>query len=54
MKTVGAVMATYNGEKFLSEQLDSIIHQTKRLQQIVIVDDKSRDRTREKKCQTIG
>jgi len=25
MKTVGAVMATYNGEKFLSEQLDSIL-----------------------------
>jgi len=47
MITVGAVMATYNGEKFLQEQMDSIIHQTPPLQQIVIVDDCSQDHTRQ-------
>ena len=47
MITVGAVMATYNGEKFLQEQTDSIIRQTHPLQQIVIVDDCSQDRTRQ-------
>ena len=46
MKTVGTVMATYNGEKFLEAQLESIIDQTQRPQQIVIVDDRSQDRTR--------
>ena len=45
MKTVGVVMATYNGEEFLREQLDSIIKQTQPPQQIVIVDDCSKDKT---------
>jgi len=47
MKTVGTVMATYNGERFLDEQLNSIINQTHRPQQIVIVDDRSQDGTKE-------
>ncbi len=47
MKTVGVVMATYNGAEFLREQLDSIIRQTQLPQQIVIVDDCSKDKTRE-------
>ena len=46
MKTVGTVIATYNGEKFLNEQLKSILEQTQRPQQIVIVDDYSQDNTR--------
>lgn len=47
MKTVGIIIATYNGEKFLNEQLQSIINQTKRPERIVIVDDCSTDGTRD-------
>ena len=47
MKTVGVVIATYNGENFLNEQLQSIIIQTKRPEKIIIVDDCSTDRTKE-------
>jgi glycosyltransferase involved in cell wall biosynthesis len=47
MKTVGVVIATYNGEKFLNEQLQSIINQTKRPEKIIIVDDCSTDGTRD-------
>ena len=38
-------LCTYNGEKYLSEQLDSIIHQTMPPSQIVICDDYSIDCT---------
>lgn len=47
MKTVGVVIATYNGEKFLNEQLQSIVSQTKRPEKIIIVDDCSIDKTRD-------
>lgn len=47
LKSVGTVIATYNGEKFLDEQLKSILQQTQRPQQIVIVDDYSQDKTKE-------
>lgn len=46
MKSVGTVIATYNGEFFLDEQLKSILRQTQGLQQIVIIDDYSQDGTR--------
>lgn len=46
MKTVGVVIATYNGENFLDAQLRSITHQTQKPQQIVIVDDCSQDGTK--------
>jgi glycosyltransferase involved in cell wall biosynthesis len=42
---VSIVMATYNGGKYLSEQLNSIIQQTYRNIEIVIVDDSSTDDT---------
>lgn len=42
---VSVAMATYNGAKYLSEQLDSIIHQTYSNIEIVIVDDCSKDDT---------
>lgn len=45
MRTVGVVMATYNGENFLDEQLNSIVKQIQRPQQVVIVDDCSQDDT---------
>lgn len=38
-------MATYNGEKFLCEQLDSIINQTYPLHEIIVQDDGSTDKT---------
>jgi len=46
MKTVGVVIATYNGEKFLNEQLQSILSQTKKPEKIIIVDDCSTDGTK--------
>ena len=45
MKTIGVVIATYNGEKFLNEQVDSILNQTINIDQIVVVDDCSKDNT---------
>lgn len=45
MKTVSVVMATYNGEKYLREQLDSIINQTYPIHEIIIQDDCSIDGT---------
>ena len=42
---VSVAMATYNGAKYIGEQLDSIIHQTYSNVEIVIVDDCSKDNT---------
>ena len=44
MKT-SVALCTYNGEKYLREQLDSILNQTVSVDEIVICDDKSSDRT---------
>ena len=44
-KTVSVVMCTFNGEKYLKEQLDSIIHQTYPVDEILIQDDCSEDGT---------
>ena len=46
MKT-SVVMATYNGEEFLKQQLDSIMSQTNLPDELIIVDDGSTDRTRD-------
>lgn len=45
MKT-SVVMATYNGEKYIKEQLDSLLMQTKKIDEIIICDDVSKDSTR--------
>jgi glycosyltransferase involved in cell wall biosynthesis len=45
--SVSVVLATYNGEKFIREQLDSIIAQTMPPHEIIIVDDASSDGTKE-------
>lgn len=42
---ISVVMATYNGEKYLKEQLDSILQQTISPKEILIVDDGSTDHT---------
>ncbi len=46
MKT-SVVMATYNGSRFIYEQLDSIINQTVLPDEIIISDDGSTDSTTE-------
>jgi glycosyltransferase involved in cell wall biosynthesis len=43
--TVAVVVATYNGATYLLQQLESIIHQTHKPSQIIIVDDASSDDT---------
>lgn len=42
---VSVALCTYNGEKFLKEQLESLIFQTYKQLEIVIVDDRSTDKT---------
>jgi glycosyltransferase involved in cell wall biosynthesis len=42
---VSVVMCTYNGEKYLSEQIDSILRQTYEIYELLIVDDQSNDGT---------
>ena len=46
-KKIDILMATYNGEKYLAEQLDSIINQTYHNWNLLIRDDNSTDRTLE-------
>ena len=38
-------MATYNGEKYIEEQLQSILNQTRPVDEVVICDDCSNDNT---------
>lgn len=45
IKRVSVAMATYNGARFVSEQLESIIRQTVRPDEIIISDDNSADET---------
>jgi len=45
MKSISVVMTTYNGSSFLVNQIESILSQTKRPDEIVIVDDASTDNT---------
>lgn len=42
---VSIVVATYNGEKYLEQQLESLIHQTYPNLEIVVTDDRSTDGT---------
>lgn len=42
---VSVAMATYNGEKYIAEQLESIINQTYKNIEIIITDDASSDNT---------
>lgn len=45
MRNISVAMATYNGGKFLREQLDSILNQTIPVSELVICDDCSTDNT---------
>lgn len=44
-KRVSIVLCTYNGAKYLREQLDSIVHQTYPLHEVLVQDDGSTDDT---------
>ena len=44
-KTVSLAMTTYNGEKYLREQLDSIYNQTMVPDEVIVCDDNSKDGT---------
>ncbi len=43
--TVAAIVPAFNEEKSLPKALESLLHQTKRLDQMIVVDDGSTDRT---------
>ena len=45
MSTLSIAMATYNGERFISEQLESILKQTVLPNELVVTDDGSTDKT---------
>ena len=45
MEKVDILLATYNGEKYLAEQLDSILNQTYKNFNLIISDDNSKDST---------
>ena len=47
MDRIDILMATYNGEKYLNEQIDSILNQTYSNFRLLISDDCSKDGTRE-------
>ena len=40
---ISVAMATYNGEKFIEEQLKSILDQTMAVDEVIICDDGSKD-----------
>ena len=46
--TNSVALATYNGSKFVLELLNSIVNQTKKIDEVIIVDDRSTDDTVEK------
>lgn len=43
--TSSAALCTYNGEKYIKEQITSILHQSKAIDEIIVVDDCSSDNT---------
>lgn len=44
-KKIYILMATYNGEKYISEQIDSLLNQTYQNWKLIIHDDNSKDKT---------
>jgi glycosyltransferase involved in cell wall biosynthesis len=45
MERVSVVLATYNGERFVAEQLETLRQQTRRPDELIVVDDASDDST---------
>ena len=44
---ISVVMTTYNGKKYLLEQLESLRNQTLKIDEVIIMDDWSKDETPE-------
>lgn len=44
---ISIAMATYNGEEYLVEQLDSLRLQTRQIDEVIICDDRSTDKTKD-------
>lgn len=44
-KVISVVLSSYNGEKFITEQLESILNQTVKADEVIICDDRSTDNT---------
>ena len=47
METIDILLATYNGEKYVAEQIESILNQTYKNIHLIISDDCSTDKTRD-------
>ena len=47
MATITTVIPVYNGEKYITQTLESLARQTRRPDRVVVVDDRSTDRTEE-------
>lgn len=47
MRKIGVALCTFNGENYLKEQLDSILNQSVNVDEIIVCDDKSTDKTLE-------
>ena len=47
MKDISIIVPIYNAEKYISKCLDSIINQTKKELEIILINDGSTDRTEE-------
>ena len=47
LEKVDVLLATYNGEKYLRKQIDSILNQTYKNINLIISDDCSKDKTKE-------
>ena len=45
MEKISVAMCTYNGEQYIHQQLDSILNQTLNVDEIVVCDDQSTDKT---------
>ena len=45
LKTVTAIITVYNGEKYITEAIESILNQTVTIDEIIVVDDGSTDET---------
>ena len=43
MSRICVVLATYNGERFLKEMLDSLVDQTRPAEKVIVIDDASQD-----------
>jgi len=42
---ISVLMSTYNGEKYIEEQMDSLVNQTRAIDEIIMIDDCSTDGT---------